>query len=681
MSWYKVGRVAVTNGSTAVVGTGTKWGGKFKPGDIFALASGAFAPYEVLSVTDDTHLTLAAPFTGETGEYRPYVVIQNFTSTTNADLAVRVGQLLQVYEAAVAAPEAAVAAQTEAEAAAQQAGVSATGAAGSAAAAQASEEATAEHALSAATSAAQAVVDTTNAVQAEAAARAGGDTALGARIDTVTARVSTAEAAIVDERTLRVDATGALTASIQAEVAARGTADTALGARITAVETGKADKTGVYTKAETDSRIQAVVGAAPAALDTLAEIATRLGNDADAVAALTAAVAAKADRIETESYLSQKADYAATQAALAGKAPTVHGHAASDIGQDATHRFVTDTEKAAWNAKADNAATEAALDRLNKGEVAHDRVILKNAAGKKITLTVEQYQSADYTLRLPMSLAVGGFWYASPDGQVGIVPRYFMGEIAVLGMTVNDEEPNGGPYPPEMVVGVATKAIDGNGNENGILMSPKAILDAALGTIPAGDANRLVTDAERAKLAGIQAGATAVPTGSVQMFAGAVAPAGWLPCDGAAVSRSGYAALFAVVGTTYGAGDGGTTFNLPDLRDRTPVGVSAGKTRGAKGGSSTVTIGAGNLPAHEHGVTIPLSTGEGMSPTPIGGINYLGGVRVSDDGAGTDWHTHGPYTTTFASGASLYGTALGSGSATPLDVTNPHLALHFIIKT
>ena len=60
----------------------------------------------------------------------------------------------------------------------------------------------------------------------------------------------------------------------------------------------------------------------------------------------------------------------------------------------------------------------------------------------------------------------------------------------------------------------------------------------------------------------------AVPTGVVQAFAGSATPQGWLLCDGSAVSRTDYAALFAVIGTTYGAGDRSTTFNLPNLVDK-----------------------------------------------------------------------------------------------------------------
>lgn len=70
---------------------------------------------------------------------------------------------------------------------------------------------------------------------------------------------------------------------------------------------------------------------------------------------------------------------------------------------------------------------------------------------------------------------------------------------------------------------------------------------------------------------------TAAPPGAVSMFAANAAPTGWLECDGAAVSRTTYAALFAVVGTTWGAGDGSTTFNVPDLRGEFVRGWDHGK--------------------------------------------------------------------------------------------------------
>lgn len=68
------------------------------------------------------------------------------------------------------------------------------------------------------------------------------------------------------------------------------------------------------------------------------------------------------------------------------------------------------------------------------------------------------------------------------------------------------------------------------------------------------------------------------PTGSVLAFAGSTSPDGWLLCDGSAVSRTDYAALFAVIGTTYGTGDGSTTFNVPNLVDKFVEGSSTSGT-------------------------------------------------------------------------------------------------------
>ena len=80
-----------------------------------------------------------------------------------------------------------------------------------------------------------------------------------------------------------------------------------------------------------------------------------------------------------------------------------------------------------------------------------------------------------------------------------------------------------------------------------------------------------------------------MPAGSMMMYVNSTPPAGWLAADGSAVSRTTYASLFAVIGTTYGAGNGSTTFNLPDLRGRVPLdnGQGAGltnRTLGASGG-------------------------------------------------------------------------------------------------
>jgi microcystin-dependent protein len=74
-----------------------------------------------------------------------------------------------------------------------------------------------------------------------------------------------------------------------------------------------------------------------------------------------------------------------------------------------------------------------------------------------------------------------------------------------------------------------------------------------------------------------------IPPGALMPFAGSSAPTGWLFCDGSAVSRTTYSALFTAIGTSYGSGDGSTTFNVPDLRGRVPVGAGTGVGEGSSG--------------------------------------------------------------------------------------------------
>ena len=111
--------------------------------------------------------------------------------------------------------------------------------------------------------------------------------------------------------------------------------------------------------------------------------------------------------------------------------------------------------------------------------------------------------------------------------------------------------------------------------------------------------------------------------GEIRLFAGNYAPQGWALCQGQLLNTQQYQALFALLGTTYG-GDGITTFALPDLRGRVPVGFGQGtnltnKPLGEKGGVETVTLTEAQMPTHTHNTQLAVSNEVGTSNTPASG--------------------------------------------------------------
>lgn len=184
--------------------------------------------------------------------------------------------------------------------------------------------------------------------------------------------------------------------------------------------------------------------------------------------------------------------------------------------------------------------------------------------------------------------------------------------------------------------------------------------------------NRFVTDAERSKLSGIEAGAEVtskakieavltgeitshshpgqIPSGTVAHFAMASAPAGWLKANGAAISRTTYSALFGKIGTTFGSGDGSTTFNIPDLRGYFPRawddgrGIDSGRVFGSTQADQNLshTHTTDSQGSHSHS----LSQGSGSgSQTAVGQQSGSGPVANTWSGkvssAGEHTHTAG----------------------------------------
>ncbi len=133
-------------------------------------------------------------------------------------------------------------------------------------------------------------------------------------------------------------------------------------------------------------------------------------------------------------------------------------------------------------------------------------------------------------------------------------------------------------------------------NNNG-RVAAKAITPASIGALPTTGTAANSSKLENKTLAQVVAMAT--PAGVVMATAAKTAPSGWLICDGRAVSRSTYAALFTAIGTLYGSGDGSTTFNLPNLNGATIIGGSSTEV-GRKIGEAEHTLSVDELPAHTH---------------------------------------------------------------------------------
>lgn len=165
------------------------------------------------------------------------------------------------------------------------------------------------------------------------------------------------------------------------------------------------------------------------------------------------------------------------------------------------------------------------------------------------------------------------------------------------------------------------------------------ILNAVVGDSGSGGTKGLVPapaagDTAAAKfLSAAGVWASAVPVGSVIMYADDVAPTGWLECNAAAVSRTTYADLFAVIGTTFGVGDGSTTFNLPESRAEFMRGWDNG--RGVDTGRVFGSAQADELEAHVHSVTPPAAaddTSSGLTTTGTGGAETITPYNTASTG-------------------------------------------------
>ena len=197
-------------------------------------------------------------------------------------------------------------------------------------------------------------------------------------------------------------------------------------------------------------------------------------------------------------------------------------------------------------------------------------------------------------------------------------------------------------------------------------------------------------DAERARAEAAEAALAAanfpVPVGTIFPFGGVSAPANYLLAYGQEISRSTYAALFSVFGTRYGAGNGSTTFNLPDLRDRAVFGTGAmggedanrvsnyPTTLAASGGVSQHKLELNEIPAHKHGISMSTAGAHQHTISPIaeGGV---GGDNVQG------WYPRTGTLATSTAGAHTHTVTMdNAGGGDGHNNMPPFIVLNYIIR-
>jgi microcystin-dependent protein len=189
----------------------------------------------------------------------------------------------------------------------------------------------------------------------------------------------------------------------------------------------------------------------------------------------------------------------------------------------------------------------------------------------------------------------------------------------------------------------------------------------------------------------------------MQAFAGSSAPTGWLLCNGTTASRTTYSNLFSVIGTTYGVGDGSTTFGLPDMRGRVPMGAGTGnqlnasgsgaitagtamtpRTAGAFGGEETHLLSSAEIPAHSHPVsdaghthTIRVNSFAGDRQIALNNVGDGAYYSIGDSGSDGNDGSRLLYNTTNTTGLTVSNNTGGGGRHA---VVSPFVVLNYIIK-
>ena len=191
--------------------------------------------------------------------------------------------------------------------------------------------------------------------------------------------------------------------------------------------------------------------------------------------------------------------------------------------------------------------------------------------------------------------------------------------------------------------------------------------------------------------------AATMPTGALTPFASSTVPTGWLLCDGQAVSRTTYAELFAIISTNYGTGNGTTTFNVPNLKGRVPVGLDSAQTEfdvlAETGGAKTHTLTTAQMPVHTHTQNAHTHTQDAHTHTQDAHNHGVSGLGQTASVGGGDFTSAivaaGSITTSSQTPAINNATATNqnatatnnnAGSGDAHNNLQPYLVINYIIK-
>lgn len=294
----------------------------------------------------------------------------------------------------------------------------------------------------------------------------------------------------------------------------------------------------------------------------------------------------------------------------------------------------------------------------------------------------------------PSNPVAGDLWFNTGTKVLNVWDTTFGASGSWVSVNTDFSLINATDTPPSYV-GAANRYLAVNSTETGVVFAtPPSAAFETLSDGPGtytGAANSFVTVNSSENGVEYTPQEQIMPTGAILPYGGSIAPSGWLVCDGSAVSRSIYANLFVAFGTTYGSGDGSTTFNLPDLRGRMMIGAGTGpglttKNLGDASGAETHQLTESEIPIHSHEVSYSGTTnsagahmhgfgggsgavyGQGSDPVSFTGLGS--GVEYTDtDMAGDHVHSY-----SFSTVSNV------TGGDQPHNNMPPYLAINYIVK-